>query len=373
MLRRFLFKDCGFQASQLIPSASAFCLLPSTFYLLPLTMTTLYLTEPGTTVQCRNQNLVIKRQGITRTQRLPEVTLMVVMPGVQLTAQTLAQLMDRGIETLFLTRGGQFRGRLQGQFPTNPQIRLAQYRTVETSFGLALAQRLVWGKIANQRVLLQRRNRATRGTIAELSEAVDAISAYRQTLKDTETPLSRDELMGIEGICARAYYQALRHWFDARWQFQGRNRRPPLDPVNALLSWGYGVLLARMFAACVQAGLDPYLGFFHATEPYRPNLVLDLMEEFRPVVVDQAVIAMTKGDLLTLEDFEPSPDGAGIWVGAVGKKLFLAALEKQLRQTTDYPPQGRRLSLSQIMLEQARWVARCLVERQLDYEPFQLR
>jgi len=101
--------------------------------------------------------------------------------------------------------------------------------------------------------------------------------------------------------------------------------------------------------------------------------VLDLMEEFRPLVVDQAVIAILNEDLLSPEDFEPSPDGAGIWVGAVGKKLFLAALEKQLRQTTDYPPQGRRLSYGQIILEQARWLARCLVDRQLDYEPMRLR
>jgi CRISPR-associated protein Cas1 len=156
-------------------------------------------------------------------------------------------------------------------------------------------------------------------------------------------------------------------------QFTGRNRRPPLDPINALLSWGYGVLLARVFAACAQAGLDPYLGFFHAIEPYRPNLALDLMEEFRPTIVDQAVITVVRSDLLGPEDFEPSPDGAGIWLGSVGKKLFLAELEKQFRKEVLYPPQNRRFSLSQIVLEQARWVGRCLVERQLDYEPFLLK
>ncbi|MFM7325303.1 MAG: CRISPR-associated endonuclease Cas1, partial [Nodosilinea sp.] len=166
---------------------------------------------------------------------------------------------------------------------------------------------------------------------------------------------------------------ALRHWFEPVWRFQGRNRRPPLDPINALLSWGYGVLLARVFSATVQAGLDPYLGFLHALEPYRPNLALDLMEEFRPVVVDQAVIALVQANLISPADFEPSPEGAGIWVGAVGKKLFLAELERQLRQPLLYPPQGRRLTVAQIILEQARWVGRCLVGRQLDYEPFTLR
>jgi CRISPR-associated protein Cas1 len=113
--------------------------------------------------------------------------------------------------------------------------------------------------------------------------------------------------MGIEGICARTYYQALRYYFPPEWKFNGRNRRPPLDPINALLSWGYGVLLARVFSATVQAGLDPYLGFFHATESYRPNLVLDLMEEFRPVVVDQAVISIIESNILGTEDFQGIP------------------------------------------------------------------
>jgi CRISPR-associated protein Cas1 len=336
-------------------------------------MTSLYLTEPGTVVRCQNQVLLIQKAAQSRQLRLAEIQLVVILPGVQLSSGAIAKLLDQGIETLFLTGNGQFRGRLQGQFPTNPALRLAQYRTVETSFGMALTQQLIRGKIRNQRTLLQRRNRETSSRFSDLSEAIDTIAAYLLRLPGQETPLDRDALMGLEGICARTYYQALRHWFEPRWQFTGRNRQPPLDPINALLSWGYGVLLARMFAACVQAGLDPYLGFFHAVEPYRPNLLLDLMEEFRPVIVDQAVIAIARSDLLGLEDFEPSPDGTGIWLGEVGKKLFLAELEKQFRKELLYPPQNRRLSVSQILVEQACWIGRCLVDRVLDYQPFLLK
>ena len=336
-------------------------------------MTTLYLTEPGTVVRYRNESLVVIRQQQSRTCRLAEVSLVVVLPGVQLTDVAIAELLDRGIETIFLRQDGQFRGRLQGQFPTNPTIRLAQYRTVETTFGMGLAQKLVVGKVRNQRVLLQRRNRATKGGITELTEGIDLMSAYSSRLRNTASPLNRDELMGIEGICARTYYQALRHWFPPEWNFSGRNRRPPLDPINALLSWGYGVLLARVFSACVQAGLDPYLGFFHAIEPYRPNLVLDLMEEFRPVVVDQAVISIIQSELLGPEDFQSSPDGVGVWLGPVAKKLFLGELERRFRNPILYPAQNRRLSLSQIVLEQARWLSRCLVQSVLDYEAFVLK
>lgn len=333
-------------------------------------MTTLYLTEPGTTVSYDNQTLTVRRQQHSARSRLAEVTLIVVLPGVQLTSGALSALLDRGIETIFLRQDGRFRGRLQGQFHANPRLRLAQYRTVETTFGMALAQQLVLGKVRNQRSVLQRRNRATRGRITELTEAIDTIAASMGRLRQVETPLDRAELMGIEGICARAYYQGLRHWFPAQWNFTGRNRRPPLDPINALLSWGYGVLLARVFAACVQAGLDPYLGFFHATEPYRPNLVLDVMEEFRPVVVDRAVIDIVNSDLLEWEDFQPSPDGAGIWLGKTAKKLFLGTLERQFQSMMRYPPQNRRLSLADIILEQARWLGRCLMESRLDYEAF---
>jgi CRISPR-associated protein Cas1 len=336
-------------------------------------MTTLYLTEPGTTLRYRNDSLIVIKQDQNQTCRLAEITLVVVLPGVQLTDVVISQLLDRGIETIFLRGDGQFRGRLQGQFSSNLTIRIAQYRTVETTFGMALAQKLILGKIRNQRVLLQRLNRAIQGKITELAEAVDLINSYSSRLVNVTTPLNRDELMGVEGICARTYYQALRHYFPAEWNFNGRNRRPPRDPINALLSWGYGVLLARVFSATVQAGLDPYLGFFHATEPYRPNLVLDLMEEFRPVVVDIAVISTVQSNIVGTEDFQDSPDEMGVWLGLMAKKLFLGELERRLRTPLLYPPQNRRLSLSQIMLEQARWLARCLIHSQLDYEAFVIK
>lgn len=336
-------------------------------------MTTLYLTEPGTIVRCHNHQLLILKKGESISHRLAEISLVLVMSGVQLTWGAIAILLDQGIETIFLKRNGQFRGRLQGQFATNPNLRLAQYRTVETPLGLQLAQKIVIGKIRNQRTLLQRRNRATHGQITELAEAIDLIQAYLFMLNQHSTPLNRDQLMGVEGICARTYYQGLKHWFPQIWLFSGRNRQPPLDPINALLSWGYGVLLSRVFAITVQVGLDPYLGFFHAVQPTRPNLVLDLMEEFRPVIVDQAAIALIQSDLITPEDFEPSPTGEGVWLGNIAKKLFLAQLEKRFNEPNLYPPQNRRLKLRDIILEQARWISRCLQEQTISYEPYIIR
>jgi CRISPR-associated protein Cas1 len=336
-------------------------------------MTAIYLTEAGTVVNFKNESLVISRSGDRKSFRLAEVSLLVIHAGVQLTSVVIAELMDRGIETIFLKQDGQFRGRLQGSFHTNPMLRLAQYQVVDSTFGMAIAQKLIEGKIRNQRVILQRRNRSTRGAIAEISEAVDLISSYVVQMSNASTPLDRDRLMGFEGICAKNYYQALRYYFPAEWRFQGRNRQPPLDPINALLSWGYGVLLARVFAAAVLAGLDPYFGFFHVTQPYRPNLALDLMEEFRPVVVDAAVIAIIQANLLDPTDFEPSPDGAGIWLGAIAKKLFLRQLEQQFSTPFIYPSQNRKLRLSQILVEQARAFGRCLLERSLDYQPYVIK
>ncbi len=270
------------------------------------------------------------KQDKSQIFRLGEITLVVVLPGVQLTDVVIAQFFDKGIETIFLRKDGQFRGRLQGQFSTNPTVRMAQYRHLETTVGRALAQKLVIGKVRNQRVLLQRRNRATKGQISELTEAIDLISSYSTRLANISTPLDRDELMGVEGICARTYYQALRHCFPTRWNFSGRNRQPPLDPINALLSWGYGVLLARVFSASVQAGLDPYLGFLHATEAYRPNLVLDLMEEFRPVVVDHAVISLIQSDIVGTEDFQSSPDEVGVWLGMMAQEVIFGRIRKAI-------------------------------------------
>lgn len=336
-------------------------------------MTTLYLTEPGTVVHCQNQTLLIRRRGQEQLCRLAEVELVVVLPGIQLTSAALAQLLDRGVETIFLRADGGFRGRLQGSFSTNPEMRLAQYQRAYSPWGLELAKRIVRGKIRNQRALLQLRNRATRGQIGPLQEGIDSLAAYLHPLDRAATCPEREALMGLEGHCARIYYQALQHCFSPEWNFRGRNRQPPLDPINALLSWGYGVLLARVFSAVVMAGLDPYLGFFHANLPYRPNLVLDMMEEFRPLVVDWAVLQLVKAGLLTPEDFEPSPDGTGIWLGSLAKKLFLGELERRFREPLLYPPQSRRLALSQIVLEQARWLGRCLVSGNLEYEAMELR
>jgi CRISP-associated protein Cas1 len=336
-------------------------------------MTTLYLTEPGTVVRYTNQTFTIIKNNEKHTARLQELDLVVIFPGVQLTDVVIAILLDQGIETLFLKRDGSFRGRLQGHFPTNPLYRLAQYRVIDSCFGMALAQRMIYGKITNQRILLQRRHQETQQKIDSLAEAIDNILSYRLMLQNAQTPYNQSQLMGIEGVCAANYYQALTHYFPSQWNFHNRNRRPPLDPINALLSWGYGVLLARVFAACVQSSLDPYLGFFHSIEPYRPNLVLDLMEEFRPVIVDFTVINLIKQNLLEPLDFEKSPDGKGIWVGKMGKKIFLAELEKRFQTELLYPPQNRRLKLSQIMVEQARSLGRCFLEFRLDYEPFILK
>jgi CRISPR-associated protein Cas1 len=335
-------------------------------------MTTIYLTEPGTKVCYHNQQLRLQQPGKESKARLAEVDLLVIFPGVQLTDVAIAILLDQGIETIFLRQDGQFRGRLQGQFATNPLLRLAQYRVVESSFGMALAQRLILGKVSNQRTILQRRHRDSGQRLSALAEAIDAMGSYRLQLRSSTPTYARDQLMGIEGICARHYFQVLQHCLPTDWAFTGRSRRPPKDPVNALLSWGYGVLLARVFSATVQAGLDPYLGFFHAIQPYRPNLALDLMEEFRPIVVDRAVIRLVRSGALDPLDFEPSPDGEGVWLGLTAKRLLLRELEKILQEMMLYPPQGRKLKVQHIILEQGRWLGRCCLESQLDYEPFLL-
>ena len=154
-------------------------------------MTTLYLTEPGTVVRYRNEVLLIYKQQKYQICRLSEVTLAVVLPGVQLTDVAIAQLLDRGIETIFLSRSGQFRGRLQGQFQTNPTIRIAQYRALESDFGMALARKLVLGKVRNQRTLLQQRNRSSKGKLTELEKAIDSINNYIPLFQNSSTVLTQ--------------------------------------------------------------------------------------------------------------------------------------------------------------------------------------
>lgn len=241
-------------------------------------------------------------------------------------------------------------------------LRRAQYRALDSEpFRLSMARDFVAAKLAHQRALLQRHNRER--SDEGIRAAVEAIQRFLQTI---EHKTSHASLMGVEGSATAAYFSGYRRLFDPTWRFENRNRRPPADPINVLLSLGYTLLSELAFGAVQAAGLDPYAGFLHEVAYNRPALALDLVEEFRPVVDGVALWAANSGQV-TLQDFSPGPKERPVVFSAEGLRRYLKAFETRMEQRFTHPIRQQQLSMRQCIFEQARQVANRISENRPGY------
>ncbi|MBI4612635.1 MAG: CRISPR-associated endonuclease Cas1 [Planctomycetes bacterium] len=264
-------------------------------------MRILAVTEPGTRVARDGEILVLSRAGeVSHRARLQDLSQLVLIGSVELTHGAVAALLDRGIDVVWLTGRGRYRGRLVGPLSGNVALRSAQYARLQASdFGLSFARSIVAGKVQNQRNLMLRAQRS----IKDLDLA-SAIGGLRRVVDDLPAVADLDALRGLEGRAAALYFGSLgRLLRNPGFRFTRRVRRPPTDPVNACLSFGYSVLLVEMESQVYRAGLDPMAGFLHAPAHGRPSLVLDLIEEFRPLIVDSLVLRLVNRRQLSPADF----------------------------------------------------------------------
>jgi CRISPR-associated protein Cas1 len=353
--------------------------------------------EQGTRLTVRGELFAIERDSdeagerrrvVIQEVRMTDVDEVLIFGTVSLTPAAVAALLDRGIDTVFLTAHGRYRGRLIGKPGKNVQLRLAQFeRLRDHTVALALARSVVGGKIANQRALLLRSQREQKR-----EDLAEAIAAMRRLGEAVEAADTVDALRGIEGQAAALYFgvfgKCLRN---PDFSFDKRTRRPPRDPVNAVLSFGYTLLAMGMESFVLKAGLDPMVGVFHAPDYGRPSLVLDLIEEFRPVLVDSLALRLFNRRELAREDFEEFKDdadalaaedeppetepGAGrpVWLGPTGRKIFFRAWGRRLREAHFYEPRRQALTLEDIMQQQVYQVARILQREQPHYASFVIR
>jgi CRISP-associated protein Cas1 len=178
---------------------------------------------------------------------------------------------------------------------------------------------------------------------------------------------NRAEAMGFEGAATRDYFAGLARILGPEWGFSQRERRPPPDPVNAMLSFGYTLLTSEAVAACEISGLDPHLGVLHATRRGRPSLALDLIEELRPVVVDAAVVRLARTGQVTPADFAVTDEGCRM--NGPARKQFLAMYERRMLTLVSHPLEGRRVPWRQVLTIQARHLAAVFTGREPDYRP----
>jgi CRISPR-associated protein Cas1 len=339
-------------------------------------MTTLYVVEQGTELGCCGERLEVRRDdAVLQSVPLVKVEDVLLLGNVQVTAAALNRLLDRGVEVTFLTLYGRYHGRLVGEVTAHVALRRAQYRQADDAqWALALAQTLVRGKVHNCRALLQRFARSRETVPPEVGKSIELLDWYRERVGRT-TQLS--SLLGVEGSATAAYFKGFRALLAEEWAFGGRKRRPPPDPVNVLLSLGYTLLTHKMLGAVQAVGFDPYQGFLHQLDYNRPSLALDLLEEFRPLLVDSLVLRVCSDGRVGLADFAPGESAdRPVVLSDAGKRAFVTAFEERMRTLARHSlgAEGKpgRVTYLRCLELQSRMLARA-VRGDGEYEPFLAR
>lgn len=328
----------------------------------------LYVQEQGAKISLSGEELVIRtRDGDTTRARLPNVSQVSLFGNVQITTQALRAILERGVSVSLLSTGGWFYGRATGVESKNIELRVAQHRAMaDPDTCLALARGIVASKIRNSRTLLRRNHE-------DPPEVV--LFELEQLAKKAEQAGALASLLGIEGTAARSYFGAfggmVSDRFREHFDMDGRNRRPPRDPLNAMLSLAYSLLTKELAHTLASAGLDPLLGFYHQPRFGRPALALDLMEELRPILADSTVISAINNGVVTVEDFVIHPTGVALKPHA--RKRFFLAYERRMDQLVTHPIFGYRVSYRRVLEVQARLFARFLLGEIDAYPEFRTR
>jgi CRISPR-associated protein Cas1 len=325
-----------------------------------------YVNAQGASVRLEGERLVVQSRGeAAREARLPNTSHVALYGSVSITTPALRTLMERGIPVLFFSYGGWFCGQAVGQDAKNVSLRLAQYaKCQDRSACLGLARAFVASKILNCRTLLRRNHtKPDRVALAEL----------KQLSRKARYADSVESLLGIEGSAARRYFGEFAGMLNGSSDFDidGRNRRPPKDPVNALLSFCYSLLSKELVLALRSAGLDLMLGFYHQPHFGRPSLALDLMEEFRPVLADSVVITVVNNGIVQAKDFVCAAGAVSLSPSA--RKAVILAFERRMDQLVTHPVFDYRVSYRRILEIQARLLSRVLLGELPRYPEFRIR
>ncbi len=331
-------------------------------------MATLYVVEQGARLEREYGTIVVvKEDEMLARVPLSRLTHVVLVGRVGVTTPALLSMLRQGCHLSLVDRRGQLQGQLVAPLGRNVELRKRQYEVSgERKFCGRLVKAVVYGKVRNSLVLMKRLVRRKRVVSSGRIEQVEEI------LHRVEQEESVDGLRGLEGLAARTYFSLLREAVPAEFAFTKRERRPPRDPVNALLSLGYTLLYEGVRTALEVVGLDPYVGFFHAEKYGRPALALDLAEEFRAPVVDSLVLTLVNKRMIKPKDFVQGADG-GLYLRKRGLRVFLREFSERLQTSVMHERVHRSLTYQKIFEVQARQLAR-FIKGQIDaYEAFRWR
>ncbi len=327
-----------------------------------------YVQAQGAMVRLDGERLIVQSSGeVAKETRLSNTSHLALFGNVHVTTPVIRKLMDRGIPLLFFTYGGWFTGQTTSHDSKNVELRLAQYAaTQDKNRCLVLARGFVASKILNCRTLL-RRNHANPDAVA--------LSELKQLTRKARHADGIESLLGIEGTAARRYFGEFGGMLkgDAveTFDLDGRNRRPPRDPINALLSFCYSLLAKEVSMAVRAVGLDGMLGFYHQPHFGRPSLALDLMEEFRPVLADSTVIGAVNNGVIQSSDFIRAAGSVALTQPA--RKRLILNFERRMDQLVTHPVFDYRISYRRVLEVQARLLSRLLLGEIAHYPEFRIR
>jgi len=325
-----------------------------------------YLAKEGLALTVRVERRVVFRSPIHTLDGV------VCFGRVGCSPAAMALCAEHGVSVSFCAPTGRLLGRVLGFTPGNVLLRREQFRRADSDpASLALARPMVQAKIANSRAVLLRaaRDAADRARADRLSARAARLA---QSLDRAATAATLDELRGVEGEASRDYFAVFNDLFTTEqpaFTFPGRTRRPPLDPVNALLSFLYAMLAHDARSACEIAGLDPQVGFLHRDRPGRPSLALDLIEELRAFLVDRLVVSLINRRQVSPDGFATSASGAVIMTDAA-RRTVLAAYQRRKQDELIHPFIKERVSVGLIIHLQARLLSRHLRGDLDAYPPF---
>jgi CRISPR-associated protein Cas1 len=333
-----------------------------------------YLDTQGLRVGRSGDVLQVKEKDALKQEiRMGEICQLNLMGNIQISTQAVQSLCEHGVPVCYFSQGGWFYGLTAGMNTKNVFLRRAQYRLADEEwFCLRLARKLVAAKIRNQRTMLLRNH---------LEPQARVLEELKRMVSRAEASGSLEELLGVEGNAARLYFQAFAGMLKAEAEdglpavfqldFTARNRRPPRDAVNALLSLAYSMLAKDLTVTCYAVGFDPMLGYYHQPRFGRPALALDLMEPFRPLVADSAVLTAINTRMITPADFVAV--AGSVALKPTGRKAFYRAYELRMDTLVTHPHFEYRVSYRRLLEIQARLLARWMQGEVDDYWAFVTR
>ncbi|NMD37132.1 MAG: CRISPR-associated endonuclease Cas1 [Christensenellaceae bacterium] len=334
-------------------------------------MSQIYITDSKAKLNIESGQLKINyADGMVHTIPFESIDGITVFGNAQLSTQCLGACLKAGIQVQYFSSSGNYFGKLSSTIHVNTSRQKAQvFAACDEQFALNLAKIILSAKINNQIVLLRRYERNHN----ILDNEIETIKQLNKKIKQVNT---LNEAIGYEGSAAKEYFKGISKLVPKKgFNFNGRNRRPPRDPVNSMLSLGYSILINEMYAAIEGRGLSPYFGFIHQDKEKHPTLASDLIEEWRAVIVDSTVLSLISKNEISPDDFYKNEETGAVFLNRNAMRVFLKSFEEKIRSSSkylsyiDYPISYRRAFDMQVLQ-----LCKAIENKNpSDYSPFMLR